>query len=254
MKRNIVISGASSGIGLAIAQRFIQSGDCVFNLDIKPPIDATIEKLDTYVSNTYVECDLRDHDQVVKAIGMIESRHPINVLISNAGMHYSANIENTSEEDFMSVFNLNVKGAYSMTQAALSGMRVRKKGVILFIGSDQSLVGKPSSFAYNLTKHCLSSMAKTTALDYANYNIRANVLCPGTVDTPLYQKAISAYCAKNTDAVNIDEVHKEEALMQPLGRIGKPEDVAALAFFLASDEASFITGSAYSVDGGYTAK
>lgn len=258
MKRNIVISGASSGIGLGIAKRFVEAGDTVFNLDVKAPEKKSIQNIESKEGGSvatafnFIECDMRDHQQVTKAINDIAKKHTIDVVVSNAGIHYSASIEETTEEDFMSVFNLNVKGAYSMVKAALFSMKKQQKGVVLFVGSDQSIIGKPSSFAYNLSKHCLASMAKTTALDYAQFNIRANVLCPGTIETPLYHSAIRAYCDKS--GADINQVHKEEAAMQPLGRIGQVDEVASLAFFLASDEASFITGSAYSIDGGYTAK
>jgi 2-keto-3-deoxy-L-fuconate dehydrogenase len=103
---------------------------------------------------------------------------------------------------------------------------------------------------YNLTKHALASMAKTTALDYAVYNIRANTLCPGTIETPLYHNAIDAYCRKT--GADPEKIHAQEAALQPLGRIGQPNDVAAMALFLASDDASFITGSLQAIDGGYT--
>lgn len=239
MTKTLVITGASSGIGLAIAKRFISANYDVFNLDL--------------VAGEYGQfyaCDVTDHKHVHKIIQDIAKTNRIDVLISNAGMHYSANIENTSEADFIRVLNLNVKGAYSITQAVLPFMKTNKSGVVLYIGSDQSTVGKPNSFVYNLTKHALASMAKTTALDYAAYNIRANTLCPGTIETPLYHKAINEYCLKA--GANPDEIHAEEAAMQPLGRIGQADDVAAMALFLASEDASFITGSLQAIDGGYT--
>jgi NAD(P)-dependent dehydrogenase (short-subunit alcohol dehydrogenase family) len=165
-------------------------------------------------------------------------------------MHFSASIENTSESDFTKVFNLNVKGAYLVTQAVLPYMKQQQNGVILYIGSDQSTVGKSNSFIYNISKHALASMAKTTALDYASFNIRANTLCPGTIETPLYHKAINAYCEKSgADPIL---VHAQEAALQPLKRIGQPDDVAAMALFLASNDAAFITGSLQAIDGGYT--
>jgi NAD(P)-dependent dehydrogenase (short-subunit alcohol dehydrogenase family) len=122
----------------------------------------------------------------------------------------------------------------------------------LFIASDQAVIGKTHSFAYNMSKHALASMAKTTALDYASYNIRANAICPGTIETPLYHKAIDRYCAKS--GADKTAIHAEEAAQQPLGRIGQAEEVASLALYLASDDASFITGSLQMIDGGYTAK
>ena len=240
MTKTLIITGASSGIGLAIAERFEAAQYIVHNLDIH---QGTV--------GHFHYCDVTQHDKVQACVASITESHGVDVLISNAGMHFSANIENTNEANFHRVFDVNVKGAYLLTQAVLPVMKKQKHGVILYIGSDQSTVGKRNSFIYNMSKHALASMAKTTALDYAGYNIRANTLCPGTIDTPLYHKAIAAYCAK----AGIDEatVHKEEALLQPLGRIGQPQDVSALALFLASDDAAFITGSLHAVDGGYTA-
>lgn len=239
MNKTVLITGASSGIGLAIAKCFEAAGYNVFNLDVK-----------TGDVGQFYKCDVTNHNEVHKIVNEIAKSNVISVLISNAGVHFSANIEDTSETDLMRVFDLNVKGAYSLTQAALPHMKKHNNGVVLFIGSDQSTVGKRNSFAYNLSKHALASMAKTTALDYASYNIRANTLCPGTIETALYHNAITAYCARS--GANPDEVHAEEAAQQPLGRIGQPNDVAAMALFLASDEAAFITGSLHAIDGGYT--
>ncbi|MFT4653265.1 MAG: 2-keto-3-deoxy-L-fuconate dehydrogenase [Kangiellaceae bacterium] len=239
MTKTLIITGASSGIGLAIAKRFEAANYAVHNLDIcKGDI------------GHYHCCDVTQADQVQACISAIASERSIDVLISNAGMHFSASIENTSESDFTKVFNLNVKGAYLVTQAVLPYMKQQQNGVILYIGSDQSTVGKSNSFIYNISKHALASMAKTTALDYASFNIRANTLCPGTIETPLYHKAINAYCEKSgADPIL---VHAQEAALQPLKRIGQPDDVAAMALFLASNDAAFITGSLQAIDGGYT--
>jgi hypothetical protein len=239
MKKTLIITGASSGIGLAIAKRFQSANYAVHNLDI------------TYGHlGHYHPCDVTKHEQVRACVESIAADYSIDVVISNAGMHFSGNIEKTSESDFTKVINLNVKGAYLLTQAVLPHMKQRQNGVILYIGSDQSTIGKSNSFIYNLSKHALASMAKTTALDYASYNIRANTLCPGTIETPLYHNAIAAYCKRS--GADLAVVHAQEAALQPLGRIGQPEDVAAMALFLASDDAAFITGSLQAIDGGYT--
>jgi NAD(P)-dependent dehydrogenase (short-subunit alcohol dehydrogenase family) len=239
MRKTLILTGGSSGIGLAIAAKFEGNGYQVFNLDIKEG-----------KHGQHIQCDVTHHQSVVNAILEIASKHVVDALICNAGKHFSANIESTSEADLLDLFNLNVKGAYSATQSVLPSMKNAKNGVILYIASEQALVAKTNSFAYNLTKHSLASMAKTTALDYAKFNIRANAICPGTIETPLYHNAINRYCEQS--GADKKQIHAEEAALQPLGRIGQPEEVAAMAYFLASGEASFVTGSLQVMDGGYT--
>ncbi|MGB0205709.1 MAG: SDR family NAD(P)-dependent oxidoreductase [Neptuniibacter sp.] len=240
MQKVCVVTGGSAGIGLAIVKRFIIDGYQVFNLDLCSSNEGE-----------FVACDVSSSEQVEAAIKKImEKAGRIDVLVSNAGIHLSANIENTSDEQFAQLMSINVNGAFYLLKAVLPVMRKQKSGSIVLLGSDQSLVGKTNSFAYNLSKSALASMAKTTALDYAKYGIRANAVCPGTIETPLYHQAIDRYC--ESSGVDKDSVHAEEAALQPIGRIGQPEEVAALVAFIASDEAGFITGSLQVIDGGYT--
>jgi len=239
MKKTAIVTGGSSGIGLSIVEKFISEGYQVFNLDVQP-----------CELGIYKQCDLTNSKQVTEIITEIANNFTISALISNAGIHFSANIENTSMKDFDSVLNLNVKGAFSAIKAVLPNMKANKNGTIILMSSDQALVAKHNSFAYNLSKAALASMAKTTALDYAEYNIRANAVCPGTIETPLYHQAIDSYCKKSGE--DKTKVHQAEAQLQPLGRLGQPEEVAELVCFLASDNAKFITGSLQVIDGGYT--
>jgi hypothetical protein len=241
MKRVCVITGGSSGIGLSIAKLFVDNDYRVFNLDI---IASTVGE--------FHHCDVSNVAQVRQVISAIADQHTINVLISNAGVHFSATIEQTSEADLDNVFNLNVKGAYAAISAVLPSMKQNRDGTIIVMSSDQALIAKPNSFAYNLSKTALASIAKTTAIDYASFNIRANAVCPGTIETPLYHQAIDQYCTKS--GANPAEVHQQEANLQPLQRLGQPEEVAELVLFLASDKAKFITGSLQVIDGGYTAQ
>ena len=240
MNKICIVTGGSSGIGLAIVKTFISNGYTVYNLDI---VHSDL--------GHFIQCDMSNVAQVQQAITQIsDQEQQIDELISNAGIHRSANIEDTSEELLDEVFSLNVKGAYAVTKAVLPLMKKQGLGSIIYIASDQAIIGKTNSFAYNLSKHALASMAKTTALDYAKYNIRANAICPGTIETPLYHKAIDKYC--NESGANKIEVHAEEAALQPLNRLGQPEEVAEYALFLASEKAPFITGSLQVIDGGYT--
>lgn len=240
MEKTLIITGGSSGIGESIANTFEKAHYKVFNLDIKEG-----------KYGTHVPCDITHQTSVINAISDISSENTIDTVISNAGIHFSGSIENTSSEDFDRVFSINVKGAFYLTQACLPHMK-EKGGALIYIASDQALIAKGNSFAYNLSKHALASMAKTTALDYSAFNIRANAICPGTIETPLYHDAIERYCKNAGLSKNV--VHQEEEAMQPLGRLGQPYEVAAYALFLASEEASFITGSLQVIDGGYTAR
>ncbi|KZN53149.1 oxidoreductase [Pseudoalteromonas luteoviolacea CPMOR-2] len=237
-----IITGGSFGIGKAIVEKLLNQDYRVFNLDINPSD-----------LGEYHYCDVSHVAQVKEVIqNIVSETGRVDVLVSNAGKHLSATIENTDEATLDALFALNVKGAYAAVQAVLPAMTQQQDGKIVLISSDQAHVGKPNSFAYNLTKHALASMAKTTALDYAAHNIRANAVCPGTIETPLFHNAIDNYCEKS--GADKDLIVAEEAALQPLGRLGQPREVAALVAFLISDDAAFITGSLQTIDGGYTAR
>ena len=242
MSKVAVVTGGTKGIGLAVVKRLLSNGYKVHNLDIEPS-----------ETGIFHQCDVSDVSAVQSCINAIcEQSKRIDVLVSNAGKHLSANIESTDEQTLDALFALNVKGAYAAVQSVLPSMKAQNSGAIILVASDQAIIGKQNSFAYNLTKHALASMAKTTALDYASFNIRVNAVCPGTIETPLFHNAIDAYCAKS--GANKAEIVAEEASLQPLTRLGQADEVAALVSFLASDDASFITGSLQSIDGGYTAQ
>ncbi|MBB1508058.1 SDR family oxidoreductase [Pseudoalteromonas sp. SG41-1] len=242
MSKVAIVTGGSKGIGLAVVKRFLNSGYQVHNLDLEP---ANL--------GTWHHCDVSDVSAVKTVIAKIASNGKcIDVLVSNAGRHLSATIEDTDEATFDSLFALNVKGAYAAIQSVLPSMKAQQNGAIILIASDQAIIAKNNSFAYNLTKHALASMAKTTALDYAQFNIRTNAVCPGTIETPLFHNAIDAYCARS--GADKATIVAEEGALQPLGRLGQADEVAALVTFLASDDASFITGSLQTIDGGYTAQ
>lgn len=240
MNKVALVTGGATGIGLAIVEGFILEGYTVYSADIQPS-----------PRGHHLHCDVTDPQSVQHAVNdILQAENRIDALICNAGIHLSANIENTTEQELDHIFNINVKGAYHAIRACLPSMKAAKKGSIVLLGSDQCTVAKSNSFAYNLSKHAIASMTKTTAIDYAGDNIRTNAVCAGTTDTPLYHRAIDAYCQRT--GADKATVHQQEALLQPLGRIAKPEDVANVVIFLASDKASFITGSLYHVDGGYT--
>ena len=241
-----IVSGGSFGIGLAVCEKFLAEGYQVVNLDI-----VHNEAANSRVH--WLECDISKPAEVAAVIGKLMVQYKrIDALISNAGVHFSANIEDTSEQDLDRVIAINVKGAYAAIRAVLPTMKAQRSGAIILMSSDQAIIAKHNSFAYNLSKAALASMAKTTALDYGKYNIRANAVCPGTIETPLYHKAIDNYVARS--GADKEKTHAQEAALQPLGRLGQAEEVAELTYFLASDKARFITGSLQMIDGGYTAQ
>ena len=174
MKKVCIITGGSSGIGLSISSLFDRNNYLVFNLDLTPS-----------AVGVFQQCDVTDAEQVKTIIDSISSEHTIDVLVSNAGIHFSASIEDTTEDDLDRVLSINVKGAFSAVKAVQPNMKKNQNGAIILMSSDQALIAKHNSFAYNLSKTALASMAKTTALDYAQYKIRANAVCPGTIATPL---------------------------------------------------------------------
>lgn len=241
-----IVTGGSLGIGFAVCKLFSQNGYQVINLDIRDFEQALPNAI-------WKPCDVSVVRNIEAAVNeVISSYQRIDALVCNAGIHVSATIEDTGEALLDKVLNLNVKGAYGAIKSCLPTMKEQGSGAIVVMGSDQSFIGKRNSFAYGVSKGALASMAKTTALDYAPHNIRVNAVCPGTIETPLFHNAIDNYVARS--GADKNEVVAEEAAAQPIGRLGQPEDVAELTYFLCSNKASFITGSLYAVDGGYTAQ
>jgi 2-keto-3-deoxy-L-fuconate dehydrogenase len=241
-----IVTGGSMGIGLACTTLLADSFDHVFSFDVALPT----EKNDKV---THIHCDMTNLDDISSAVKhVLDITGRVDALIANAGKHFSATIEETTFEDYDAIMNLDLKGNFFLLKLMLPTMREAASGSIVFIGSDQCFVGKPHSAVYGMTKGALANLTKSTALDYAPHNIRVNCICAGTIDTPLYRNAIERY--SRNSGIPLAEVEKEEAILQPLNRVGKPEDIANLAEFLLSDKANFITGSLIPVDGGYTAR
>ncbi len=241
-----IISGGSSGIGAACVNKFLHNEYLVYNLDIT-------QSNVSHENYRYIKTDVCNSTEIKQAINkIILDSKKINTLIISAGKHLSANIEETSDEQLMELINLNILGAFWLIQATIPHMKKQKSGTIITIGSDQSTIAKPNSSVYGMTKVALASLAKSTALDYAKFNIRANCIGAGTIDTPLYQNALTKYAEKS--GIPLAEIEQEEAMLQPIGRVGRPEEIANLAYFLSGDNSSFITGALIPIDGGYIAR
>ncbi len=245
LMKTLLISGGASGIGLATVKQFLENGYQVTVLD-RQDMPFSHPALDV------IQCDLVDIPKLMGAIDQASKKIlTLDALVCSAGIHFSATIENSSEDDYERIFSINFKSAFLLTKHLLPLMK-HKGGSIVYVGSDQNFIGKPNSMLYGASKAALGSLAKTTALDYASYNIRANLVAAGTIETPLYHHAVERYCARS--GARLADVHKAEALEQPLGRLGQPEEVASLIYYLCTPLAAFITGAMIPIDGGYTAQ
>ena len=237
-----VITGASSGIGKATLELLRNEGSSVYNLDNVPASQS-----DTY----FIDCDVSNRLNVEQAIKTIYDKEKrIDFLFSNAGRHLFANIEDTSYEQLESLVGINLMGTFFVLKTVIPLMKLQEKGSIVLMGSDQSFVGKASSAVYGMTKGAIAQLAKSTAIDYAPFNIRVNCICPGTIQTPLLDNAVKQFVAQSGQEATA--VYASLGSVQPLGRVGRPDEIAKVVRFLFSDDSSFITGALIAADGGYT--
>ena len=238
-----IISGGGSGIGRAIAVAFAREGAQV------AICGRDRNKLDGVADQIGPACmpivsDVSISKQVELAVRItLQHFGRITTLVNNAGVLMAGTAESLSDDDWEHTFNVNVRGTWLLSRAALPHLRQAGGGSIINIGSVLSLVGARNRVAYAASKAAVLGLTRAMALDHAGENIRVNCICPGMVETEM----IAPF--------NADETARRQRLaMHPIGRFGKPEDIAALAVFLASDESCWTTGAAFPVDGGYTAQ
>lgn len=240
------VTGAGSGIGQAIATKFSSEGAEVFILDLNEEGGKKTESsiLRGGGKASFYKLDVSNLKEVEKLFNQLG---PANILVNNAGISSIGNVENTSSEEMDRIYSVNVKGVYNCLHAAVPEMKDNGGGVILNIASIVSKVGISDRFAYSMSKGAVSAMTLSVAKDYLDSNIRCNCLCPGRIHTAF----VDDYLAKNYPD-NRSEMFDKLSRFQPIGRMGTPEEVASLAVFLCSEQASFITASAYDIDGGST--
>jgi 2-keto-3-deoxy-L-fuconate dehydrogenase len=245
--KTAIITGGGSGIGKAICLLFARQGASVYLLDIdekgsRETIDQ-IRKEDGIAE--FFTCAVDQESSVHYVVQEIVNKQIPDILVNNAGVAHIGNAENTSAEDFEKLFSVNVKGVYHMVKTCIPYMKARG-GSILNMASVAALVGLPDRFAYSMTKGAVAAMTISIAKDYIKYNIRCNSISPARVHTPF----VDGFIAKNYPGLE-EEMFRKLSASQPIGRMAKPEEVAALALYLCSDEASFITGTDYPIDGGF---
>ena len=234
--KKVVVTGGCSGIGESIATLFQQQGAEVHVIDLALPKEAK-PKIN------YHQADITDFEVVEQIATRIST---IDILVNNAGIPQIGNLEKTQPADFQRIFDVNVKGAYHCMLAFIPFMVSQRSGVILNMASVAASVGIPDRFGYSMTKGAIKSMTQSVAKDYINQGIRCNCISPGRVHTPF----VDGFIAKNYPD-NQAEMFEKLSKTQPLGRMAKPNEIANLALYLCSDEASFITGCDYPIDGGF---
>jgi NAD(P)-dependent dehydrogenase (short-subunit alcohol dehydrogenase family) len=240
-----VITGGGSGIGRAISALFARQGAHVHILELN---DAAANEAADEINRaggqvTVHACNVARQDEVLAVFERIGTPQ---ILVNNAGIAHVGNLEGTTEADFDRIVSVNVKGAYNCLYAAVPRMKAAGGGVILNMASVAALVGIPDRFVYSMSKGAILAMTLSVAKDYLKANIRCNSISPARVHTPF----VDGFLAKNYPGREAEMFEKLSAT-QPIGRMAKPEEIAALALFLCSDEAAFITGCDYPIDGGF---
>ncbi len=245
--KTILITGGASGIGLALVEKFTTEGSDVYFIDSNGLLGRQVAKefQEKGKSVTFLEVDIREESQVQTAIQSIPSK--LDVLINNAGISHIGNLASTSLADFERLFAVNVSGMFLCSQSALPKLIEEGGGSILNMCSVAATMGIPDRFAYSMTKGATLSMTLSIARDYVNQGIRCNCISPGRVHTPF----VDGFLAKNYPGKE-QEMFEKLAATQPIGRMGTPTEIAELAYFISSDAGKFITGSNFTIDGGFT--
>lgn len=241
-----VVTGGGSGIGQAISVLLAKQGAEVHIFEISEEnASTTLSIIEANGGKAFVHvCDVANQQAVVAEFEAIGA---LNILVNNAGIAHVGKADTTPEDDFDRVMRVNVKGVYNCLYAAIPQLRAAGGGVIINMASIAALVGIPDRFAYSTAKGAIKAMTMSVAKDYIGENIRCNSISPARVHTPF----VDGFLQKNYPD-NVDEMFAKLSKTQPIGRMAEPEEVAGLALYLCSDEAGFITGVDYPIDGGFT--
>lgn len=248
--KSAIITGGGSGIGRATALRFAAQGAHVLIFDLNADQGQAVEQEIRQAGGkaNFIPVNVSSHESVKSAFesALAYTGGRINILVCSAGIAHIGNLENTSEADFDRVYNVNVKGVYHCMKFAVEHMKQNGGGSIVNLASIASVVGIADRFAYSMSKGAVLTMSLSVARDYISHGIRCNCISPGRVHTPFVDNFIAQNYA-GREAEMFDALSKS----QPIGRMGTPDEMANLILYLASDEAGFITGSNYHIDGGF---
>ncbi|HEU4401652.1 MAG TPA: SDR family oxidoreductase [Candidatus Polarisedimenticolia bacterium] len=249
--RVALVIGGASGIGLATAERFLEEGARVVIADIaREGGDAAVAALRAkgHEKVAAVACDVSRGDQVARLVeGVVAAHGRIDVLFNNAGLFIPNEVHQVPEEEWARLLAVNLTSVYLVSKQVVPHMLARGRGAIVNNSSVAGLVGDPRSAAYCATKGGVALLTRAMALDYARRGIRVNAICCGEIDTPLFVREAGQL------GMTIEEFRAKLDEAHPIGRIGRPREAADAVVFLASGEASFITGVLLPVDGGYSA-
>jgi 2-keto-3-deoxy-L-fuconate dehydrogenase len=247
--KRAVVTGAGSGIGRAIAELFAAQGASVWVTDrVDAAARETVERIHAAGGTaTPAVLDVANEEACIAFAAQVHADGPaLDVLVNNAGIGHVGTLLTTSGADWDRVFSVNVRGVFNVTKAFLPAMVERGAGSVVNIASSAGLEGLKDRLAYASSKHAVVGLTRCVALDHAKSGVRVNCICPGRVETPFVKARLAEYPDR-------DAAYREMCSTQANGRMGRPEEVAALALYLASDESSFVTGAAMSIDGGMTA-
>ena len=236
--KTAIVTGGSSGIGLAVVARFAANGATVHVLDLQPCPSAA--------ASSTRRVDVSRQEEVDAAVGELLAHGPVDILVNSAGVSHIGTVEQTSAEDFDRVFNVNVKGTYHCIRAVIGAMAARGSGAIVNLASVAASAGLANRFAYSMTKGAIVAMTYSVARDYISTGVRCVSISPARVHTPF----VDGYLAKHYPGREA-EMFAALSATQPIGRMGTPREIADFAVYLASDEAAFVTGTDFPIDGGF---